>query len=277
MRRRLVSLMSCGLTFTLILSFSWDAEAQQFTGGLRGAVRDANGIIPGVEVTLLNEGTAVVPHDGLERGGRVLVPRRHSRDLHAAGGAAGIQDLRPQGHPDRHAAVHHPRHPDGSRTIQEEISVTASSPLIETSNASPGAALGEALENAARAGPRRGPDGGHGPDRQCRWGSAVQPAAGPDEHVAYFARRRRHPGQQLPARRRADHRLARAGGGHPDDRDDRRGQGPVHTYDAEVGRTGGGVFNTTAKSGTNDFHGTALYQTRPVWASRRTTSTRLRA
>ena len=26
----------------------------------------------------------------------------------------------------------------------------------------------------------------------------------------------------------------------------------VHTYDAEMGRTGGGVFNVTAKSGTND-------------------------
>ena len=27
----------------------------------------------------------------------------------------------------------------------------------------------------------------------------------------------------------------------------------VHTYDAEMGRTGGGVFNTTAKSGTNTY------------------------
>src|SRR4029434_5066318 len=39
----------------------------------------------------------------------------------------------------------------------------------------------------------------------------------------------------------------------------------VHTFDAEMGRTGGGVFNTTAKSGANAFHGTAFYQDRPVW------------
>ena len=39
----------------------------------------------------------------------------------------------------------------------------------------------------------------------------------------------------------------------------------VHTYDAEMGRTGGGVFNVTAKSGTNEFHGSGFYQTRPVW------------
>src|SRR5207245_7754114 len=38
----------------------------------------------------------------------------------------------------------------------------------------------------------------------------------------------------------------------------------VHTYDAEMGRTGGGVLNTTLKSGTNRFHGTAFFQTRPV-------------
>jgi len=39
----------------------------------------------------------------------------------------------------------------------------------------------------------------------------------------------------------------------------------VHTYDAEMGRTGGGVFNVTAKSGSNEYHGSAFYQTRPVW------------
>src|SRR5262249_6460164 len=39
----------------------------------------------------------------------------------------------------------------------------------------------------------------------------------------------------------------------------------VHTYDAEMGRTGGGVFNVTAKSGSNDFHGSGFFQTRPRW------------
>ena len=29
----------------------------------------------------------------------------------------------------------------------------------------------------------------------------------------------------------------------------------VHTYDAEMGRTGGGVMNMAAKSGSNAFHG----------------------
>lgn len=33
------------------------AAAQSFTGGLRGAVRDANGVVPGVAVELVNEAT----------------------------------------------------------------------------------------------------------------------------------------------------------------------------------------------------------------------------
>src|SRR5262249_11875103 len=38
----------------------------------------------------------------------------------------------------------------------------------------------------------------------------------------------------------------------------------VHTYDAEMGATGGGVFNVTLKSGTNALRGTGFYQTRPI-------------
>src|SRR5215813_3662148 len=41
----------------------------------------------------------------------------------------------------------------------------------------------------------------------------------------------------------------------------------VSTYDAEMGRTGGGVFNATAKSGGNDWHGSAVFQNRPAFAS----------
>src|SRR5204863_1316369 len=41
----------------------------------------------------------------------------------------------------------------------------------------------------------------------------------------------------------------------------------VHTYDAEIGRTGGGVFNTTLRSGTNTFRGSGFFQTRPVWGA----------
>ncbi len=38
----------------------------------------------------------------------------------------------------------------------------------------------------------------------------------------------------------------------------------VTTYDAEMGRTGGGVFNMTGKSGANNWHGSLLGQNRPA-------------
>jgi hypothetical protein len=41
----------------------------------------------------------------------------------------------------------------------------------------------------------------------------------------------------------------------------------VSTYDAEMGRTGGGVFNATAKSGGNGWHGSGVFQNRPSFAS----------
>jgi hypothetical protein len=41
----------------------------------------------------------------------------------------------------------------------------------------------------------------------------------------------------------------------------------VNTFDAEMGRTGGGVFNTNAKAGTNEWHGSGLIQNRPGWGS----------
>src|SRR5205085_2943984 len=41
-----------------------------------------------------------------------------------------------------------------------------------------------------------------------------------------------------------------------------------NTYDAEMGRTGGGVFNTYLKSGTNDYHGSVLGTLRRTsWAA----------
>jgi hypothetical protein len=40
----------------------------------------------------------------------------------------------------------------------------------------------------------------------------------------------------------------------------------LSAYDAEIGRTSGGVFNVTARSGSNEFRGNALYQNRPDWA-----------
>ena len=41
----------------------------------------------------------------------------------------------------------------------------------------------------------------------------------------------------------------------------------LKTYDAEMGRAAGGVFNVTAKSGSNAWHGSGLFINKPGWAT----------
>src|ERR1041384_5776636 len=43
----------------VVLLVAASVNAQQFTGGVRGAVKDANGVVPGVTVTLTNEATNI--------------------------------------------------------------------------------------------------------------------------------------------------------------------------------------------------------------------------
>ena len=43
----------------LLLGAATNGFGQQFTGGIRGTVSDANGVMPGVSVTVTNEATAV--------------------------------------------------------------------------------------------------------------------------------------------------------------------------------------------------------------------------
>src|SRR3954449_12230488 len=55
-RGRLVRVL---VAITAITLAAASADAQQFTGGVRGAVRDANGVIPGATVTITNEATNI--------------------------------------------------------------------------------------------------------------------------------------------------------------------------------------------------------------------------
>src|SRR5512146_827501 len=45
------------LLFTLLVDVVGAAAQGSFQGGVRGAVKDASGVVPGVEVTLTNEAT----------------------------------------------------------------------------------------------------------------------------------------------------------------------------------------------------------------------------
>src|SRR5207244_13055574 len=57
MRRSTLSWASTFTAALFLVAFATDGASQSFQGGLRGAVKDANSVIPGVMVTLVNEGT----------------------------------------------------------------------------------------------------------------------------------------------------------------------------------------------------------------------------
>ena len=92
--RTLRQALVVGLMVAMTGSF---AAAQTFTGGLRGAVRDANGVIPGVTVELINEATA-------HRAKRCRTSRANTASRAVPPGtytvradAHRVQDLREQG------------------------------------------------------------------------------------------------------------------------------------------------------------------------------------
>ena len=59
MRRSTFTWTSTFAAALLLVAIATDGASQSFQGGLRGAVKDANGVIPGVLVTLINSATNV--------------------------------------------------------------------------------------------------------------------------------------------------------------------------------------------------------------------------
>ena len=76
------TLTRCFILATLLSAGSGTvADAQQFTGGIRGKVADANGVIPGATVTVTNEATNVSRDTVTNEAGEYNVPALTSRAL----------------------------------------------------------------------------------------------------------------------------------------------------------------------------------------------------
>ena len=117
---------------------SGTALGQGFQGGLRGAVKDAGGVIPGVEVTLTNEQTnisrSVTSNERGEYAFANVDPGSYAlkamlqgyKTIDRTGIRIGTQQFFTM---DLSLEV---------GTIEENVTVTGQSPLIETSNASTG-------------------------------------------------------------------------------------------------------------------------------------------
>src|SRR5215472_15351878 len=263
MRGCLRGLIALGL---LLAANVLPADAQQFTGGVRGAVRDANGVIPGAAVTLTNEATnatrEVVTNDVGQYNFPAMPPGTYTltasisgyKKYQSRGLVIGTQQFLTV---DLMLEV---------GAIEEAVTVTGQTPLIETSTASTGGVLDrQALETLPAPGrnvfligvtvPTVMENGDPQFNRQQDQSNASLISIGGGGIRANNYLVDGVPITELRGRAVANPTIEAL--------DDVKVQ--VHTYDAEMGRTGGGVFNVTARSGTNTFHGSGFYQTRPVW------------
>ncbi len=245
---------------------SLTASAQTFTGGLRGSVNDAGGVLPGVSVTIINEGTQVERETTTNASGEYSFSAVPPATYTIRAGLTGFKTYERKG---VRIATQQFLTLDITLEVgqvQETITVTADAPLIETSNASTGGTLDRQVLEALPA-----------PGRNAFMISVTVPTVAPTGDPQFNRQQ-----DQTNASR-----ISMGGGGVRANNylldgvpiTELRGRAvlnptiealeevkvQVHTYDAEMGRTGGGVFNVTAKSGTNAFHGSGFYQTRPVW------------
>jgi hypothetical protein len=240
--------------------------AQGFQGGIRGSIIDNGGAVPGASVTLINEATsltrsAVTNAQGeyafasVEPGTyRVKVAMQGYKTAERVGIRIGTQSFLVL---DQTLEV---------GTISESVTVSVQTPLVETANASHGTVLDRvALETLPAPGraaflmaisiPTVIASGDGQFNRQQDQSNA--------SFLSLGGGTRRGNNYTLDGVSITDIVNRAVANPTMEALDDVKVQ--VHTYDAEMGRTGGGVFNTTLKSGTNSFRGTGFFQTRPLW------------
>ena len=250
----------------VLLGATAELSGQTFTGGLRGAVRDQQGVIPGVTVTLTNQETNIARETISNSVGEYSFAAVQPGTYTVQAALPGYSTFQREG-----VTI-------GTQqfvtidlllelgAIEETITVTADSPLIEQSNASTGEVLSRAEFEELPA-----------PGRNAFLVAITVPTVNPVGDPQFNRQQ-----DQTNASR-----ISIGGGGvrannylldgvsitelagravlNPTIEAIEEVKVQVHTYDGEMGRTGGGVFNITAKSGVNQYRGSGFYQTRPVW------------
>ena len=251
-------------TIVMAIGTASSVQAQTFQGGLRGTVRDGQGVVPAATVVLINQETKVSRETMSNAAGEYSFPAVAPGTYTVRANITGfktfeLKDVRigTQQFVNLDVALE-------VGTITETITVTGQSPLIETGTASTGETLEKkTLESLPTIG------------RNVFLMANMVPTmvTSGDTH---WNRMQDQTGASL---------ISLGGGGVRQnnylldgfpvtDIQNRSATNPsiesveevkvqVHTYDAEMGRTGGGVFNVTAKSGTNAYRGSGYVQIRP--------------
>lgn len=259
------------LVFVVVSAF-WSSSlaAQSFQGAIRGSVHDLHGVIASASVQLVEETTGLTRAGASNEVGEYAFTRVVPGTYTIKTAANGYKTFERSG-----IRV-------GTQTflivdvvldvgdISETITVRAETPLLEASTASIGTLLTRTtLETLPSAG------------RNIFYTAGITPTVIPTGD-SRFVRQQDQSNSSL---------ISLGGGPRRDNsyvldgvpivdilnratfipsfhaiEEMRVQMGP---YDAEVGRTSGGVFNTIGRSGTNTWHGTGLVQDRPDWAQAR--------
>lgn len=239
-------------------------QAQSAQGSLRGSVKDAQGVIPGVTVVLVNQDNNVTRETITNESGEYSFPAVEPGMYTVRASVPGFKSFAQSGVQisTQQAAGLDVTLEVGS--LEETITVTAQAPLIETTNASTGGVVdAAALESIPTAG------------RSVFLMATLEPTVQASGN-AHWNRMQDQSGNSSVSMGggpvRANNFLV---DGFPvTDLQNRASTNPsmeaiqemkvqVHTYDAEMGRTGGGVMNMSARSGTNAFHGSGYAVIRP--------------
>jgi len=254
------------LAMALVLIAASQAIAQTYHGGLRGTVREAGGVVPGVNLTLRSEATGIDRSTQTNHVGEYAFVNVEPGRYTVKASMQGFKTIESMG---IHIGTQQFIMLDLTLQVgalQEAVTVEGQATAIETSNASVGSTLDKVTLETL-------PSVGRNPFYLAITTPGVIPTGDPQ-----FTRQQDQTNSSL---------LSLGGG-------PRRGNNytldgvaivdirnraaiipsieaveevkvQVSTYDAEMGRTGGGVFNTTGKSGANTWHGSLLGQTRPRW------------
>jgi len=259
--RTLVS-VACGVLAAVTLSTG--AHAQSFQGGLRGTVKDAQGVIPGATVTMTNQQNNTVRETQTNGQGEYSFPAVEPATYTVKATVPGYKVFERKGVLINVQSFINLEITLEVGAIEETITVTGESPLIETTNASTGDVLDtKSLESI--------PSAGRSIFLMANLSPTVQTSGN-----AHWNRMQDQVGNSAMSMGggavRANNYLV---DGFPvTDLQNRASTNPsmeavqdmkvqIHTYDAEMGRTGGGVMNMAAKSGSNQYHASGYLQVRP--------------
>ncbi len=258
MRRRLI--VGCGIFVFAAAS----ALAQTYQGGVRGQVRDPQGVIPGAEVTLTNADTNAARTATTNEVGEYAFPNVLPGKYTLKASITGFKTEERKGLTVGTQQFIVEDFVLQVGAVEERITVTGESPIIESSNPAVAAALNsQALETAPIFG------------RNAFYLSISTPnviQTGDPQFVRYQDQTnasylslgggpRRGNGYLLEGVPITDFTNRPTIVPSIEAIEDMKVQ--VKTYDADMGHAAGGVFNTTAKSGSNTFHGSAMMITKP--------------